>query len=128
MTETTSLKKLQELQAQIAQLREDAAEELRDRRSSLLKELQTIDAELAELTGKTVQDGEKKRRSRGSAGAGKSLPLDELKELLANAPDKTLSIRKEGLDLASIKTLAAANPQLLKMGGKGPWPTVMLGK
>ena len=37
--------------------------------------------------------------------------MTELKELLGNAPDKTLNIRKENLDLANIKTLAAANPQ-----------------
>jgi hypothetical protein len=37
---------------------------------------------------------------------GRSIPLTELKEMLAAAPDKTLNIRKEGLQLANIKTLA----------------------
>jgi hypothetical protein len=49
-----------------------------------------------------------------------------LKELLALAPDKTLNIRKEGLQLANIKTLARVNPHLLSLGGKGAWPTVTL--
>lgn len=46
--------------------------------------------------------------------------------MLAAAPDKTIKIRQEGLDLKNIKTLAAANPHLLQMGGNGPWPTVTL--
>ncbi len=56
----------------------------------------------------------------------RSIPLQELKELLAKAPDKTLNVRREGLELQNIKTLAAVNPSLLKMGGVGPWPTVTL--
>ena len=68
----------------------------------------------------------KKTRSSSPKTPLKSVPLQELKELLANAPEKTLSIRKEGLDLANIKTLVKANPTLLKLGGKGPWPTLTL--
>jgi hypothetical protein len=60
------------------------------------------------------------------AGPGKSIPLSELKELLAVAPEKTLNIRKAGLQLRNIKVLAGANPHLLKLGGKNPWPTVTM--
>jgi len=52
--------------------------------------------------------------------------LSELKELLAAAPNKTLNIRKEKLELRNIKSLASVNPGLLKLGGKGAWPTVTL--
>jgi hypothetical protein len=95
-----------------------------DRRNSLTHELATVDAEIAKLTGKAVQ--EKKGRSAQPKTTAKSLPLQELKELLAEAPDKTLNIRKEGLELRNIKVLANANPHLLKLGGKGAWPTVTL--
>jgi len=94
-----------------------------DRRNALTNELASVDTELARLTGKPAEA----KKGRGSAkSAGKSLSLQELKELLAEAPEKTLSIRKEKLDLANIKTLAKANPTLLKLGGKGPWPTLTL--
>ncbi len=46
--------------------------------------------------------------------------------LLAAAPDKTIHIRKAGLELANIKTLARVNPHLLRLGGKGAWPTVTM--
>ena len=124
MASQSSLERLQQLKAEIASLEQAAVQELMDRRNALTHELASIDAEIAKLTGKPVQ--EKKTRAVRSAGPGKSLPLQELKELLANAPGKTVNIRKEGLELRNIKVLATANPQLLKLGGKGAWPTVTL--
>ena len=124
MSNTSSLDRIQKLKAEIAQLEQAAISELMEKRNALSHELATVDAEIARLTGKPLEP--KKARSSTPKPAGKSLPLQELKELLAAAPLKTLSIRKEGLDLANIKTLAAANPTLLKLGGKGPWPTVTL--
>ncbi len=119
-----SLDRIEALKAEIASLEIAALTELKDRRNALAAELSSVDAELARLTGKPA---EKKTRSAGkNKPTGKSIPLQELKELLANAPEKTLGVRKEGFDLANIKTLAAANPGLLKLGGKGPWPTVTL--
>ena len=95
-----------------------------ERRNALSHQLATVDAEIAKLTGKTVQT--KTTRSTAPKAAGKSPSLQELKEMLATAPEKTLGIRKEGLDVKNIKTLAKANPTLLKLGGKGAWPTVTL--
>jgi hypothetical protein len=60
------------------------------------------------------------------AGPGTSIPLSELKPLLEAAPEKTLNIRKAGLQLRNIKVLATANPHLLRLGGKNPWPTVTM--
>ncbi len=119
----SSLDRIRQLKAEIAQLEQAAIQELMDRRNALTNELATVDAELARLTGKSVEP----RKTRSSAPkSGKSLSLQDLKELLATAPDKTLSIRKEGLDLANIKTLVQANPALLKLGGKGAWPSLTL--
>jgi hypothetical protein len=117
------LKRIEELKAQIAKLEGDALRELRERREALVAELQSVDAQIAVLTGTSAEPKTRKRAEREPA---RSLPLQELKELLANAPDKTLSIRKENLDLRNIKVLAQANPHLLKLGGNGPWPTVTL--
>jgi hypothetical protein len=117
------LKRIEELKAQIAKLEADALRELKEKREALLAELQSVDAQIAEYTGAPVESKMRKRADRGPA---RSLPLQELKDLLANAPDKTLSIRKENLDLRNIKVLAQANPSLLKLGGNGPWPTVTL--
>lgn len=119
----SSLERIQQLKAEIASLEQAAIQELMDRRNALTNELATVDAELARLTGTPVKT---KKMKSSSLKSGKSLSLQDLKELLANAPDKTLNIRKEGLDLSNIKTLANANPTLLKLGGKGPWPTLTL--
>ena len=117
------IKRIEELKAQIAELEAGALKELRQKREALLAELQSVDAQIAAFTGAPAESKSRKRAEREPA---KSLPLQELKELLANAPDKTLSIRKENLDLRNIKVLAQANPHLLKLGGNGPWPTVTL--
>ena len=121
---TTSLERIQQLKNEIASLEQAAIQELMERRNHLSRELAAVDAELATLTGKPVEG--KKTRASAPSGPGKNLPLQELKELLAEAPNKTLNIRKEGLELRNIKVLAGANPQLLKLGGKGAWPTVTL--
>jgi hypothetical protein len=121
-TENDPLKRIEELKAQIVKLEADALRELQDKREALLKELQSVDAQIAAFTGAS----QPKTRKRAEREPAKSLPLQELKELLANAPDKTLSIRKENLDLRNIKVLAQANPHLLRLGGNGPWPTVTL--
>jgi septal ring factor EnvC (AmiA/AmiB activator) len=119
-----AIDRIQELKAEIASLEQSAIAELKERRNALAQELAGVDAEIAHLTGRLPEG--RKTRARGPKTIARSLPLQDLKELLAAAPGKTLSVRKEGLDLANIKTLAAANPHLLRLGGKGPWPTVTL--
>jgi hypothetical protein len=118
---SASLSRIQELKAQIAQLEKEGIQELRAKRKAIADEIATIDAQLAELTGVPVE-----KKTRAKAAPGRSIPLSELKDLLAAAPEKTLSIRKEGLELRGIKILAEANPHLLRIGGKGPWPVVTL--
>jgi len=124
----SSLDRITELKAQIAALEQGAIAELYEKRNALSHELAAVDAEIARLTGKSVEA--KKSRATTTKGtvkpAGKSPSLQELKELLAAAPQKTIGVRKEGYDLQNIKTLAKANPQLLQLGGKAPWPTVTL--
>jgi hypothetical protein len=120
---TTTLTRIEDLKAQIATLEKSALQELMDKRNTLSHELSSVDAEIAKLTGKPVEG--KKARA-GSSKALKSPSLQSLKEILAAAPNKTIGIRAEGYDLQNIKVLAAANPQLLSVGGKGAWPTVTL--
>ncbi len=120
---SNSLDRIEALKAEIASLESAALKELKDRRSALASELASVDAELARMTGKPLDKGPKRTIEKQPR---KSIPLQELKEMLANAPDKTIGIRKEGLDLSNIKTLANANPGLLQIGNKGPWPTVTL--
>jgi hypothetical protein len=123
---TSSLDRIASLTAEIESLKQSAISELMEKRNSLSQQLAEVDAELAELTGKSPEPKKRGRRAGSSSAPAKSLPLQELKDLLASAPEKTLNIRKEGLELQNIKTLATANPQLLKLGGKGAWPTVTL--
>ena len=122
----TASDRLAALKAEIKQLEQAALSELIEKRNSLSQQLAQVDAEIAELTGVKGEVKKRTRRSASGESPARSLPLQELKELLAAAPDKTVSIRKENLELQNIKTLANANPHLLRMGGKGPWPTVTL--
>ena len=124
LNKPSSLDRIAELKAQIATLEQGAIKELMEKRNTLSHELAAVDAEIARLGGKS---GEGKRtRSTSTKAPSKSPSLQELKALLAAAPEKTISIRAEGYDLKNIKTLANANPQLLQLGGKGAWPTVKL--
>ena len=122
---TNSLDRIAALRAEIETLQQTAVSELMERRNSLSQQLAEVDAELSAITGKSAEPKKRGRRNTPSVPA-RSLPLQELKELLATAPDKTLNIRKDNLDLQNIKTLSAANPHLLRLGGKGAWPTVTL--
>ena len=124
MSITTFQERIDQLKAEIVRLEQAALSELMQKRNRISDELAIVEAEIAKLNGKPV--GEKKARSASPASPGRNIPLSELKELLAAAPDKTLNMRKENLELRNIKVLATANPQLLKLAGKGAWPTVTL--
>jgi hypothetical protein len=117
-----ALQRLQQLQAEVAKLQQSAVQELMDRRTVITRELASIDSEIAELTGKS-REGKVPRTSSSSA---RKLSLQQLKEELMAAPNKTLNIRKAKLELSNIKELVQANPALLKLGGNGAWPTVTL--
>jgi predicted nucleic acid-binding Zn-ribbon protein len=119
------LEEIAKLQAQIEELKGGALQELKDRRVALEQELKAVDAEIEKLTGKPAA-AKRTRRTNAPDMPARTPDLQELKEMLSAAPDKTIGIRKEGLDLRNIKILAEANPHLLKLGGKGPWPTVTL--
>jgi uncharacterized protein YdcH (DUF465 family) len=121
--QNSPLERIQQLQKEIADLQEQAVTELRNKRAALLDEVASIDSELARLMGKNVEKKPGKRQGKG--GSGKVLTADELKEMLSSAPGKTLNVRKEGLDLATIKGLVRSDSGL-QLGGKGPWPTVKL--
>jgi len=114
----SSFDRLQQLQAEVAKLQQAAVHELMDRRHAITRELAAVDSEIAKLKGKPGQ-GKK-------TGPGQIVSLLELKEMLAAAPDRTLSIRKENLEVSNIKKLAKLHPIMLRLGGKGAWPTVTL--
>jgi hypothetical protein len=122
----TSLDRIAALTAEIEALKKSAITELMERRNSLGQQLAAVDQEISELTGRAPEPKRRGRKPGAISAPARSLPLQELKELLAASPNKTANIRKDNLDLANIKTLANANPGLLKMGGKGAWPTVTL--
>jgi len=120
---STTLDRIADLKAQIEVIEKNALQEIMDKRKVLTLEIAALDAEIGRLTGKPA---EWKRARATSTKALKSPSLQSLKEILAAAPGKTISIRSEGYDLKNIKVLAKANPHLLQLGGKGAWPTVTL--
>ena len=118
--------RIEKLQAEIESLKQAHHAELSERRQTLARELADIDAELGNLSGKAPEPKRRGTRRPSHSTPPRNLPLQELKELLGEAPERTLNVRKENLDLPNIKTLVSANPSLLKLGGKGAWPTVTL--
>lgn len=127
MAKLSAVEQIEKLRAQFEtealKLRSEALSELNEELSKARGEVFRIEKEIEALTGKPA------RKARGSAapkGAGKRPDLQELKALLSKAEGKTINLRREGYDTANVKTLAAANPGLLKLGGKNPWPTVTL--
>ncbi len=124
--QTTAQQRIATLQAEIEQLKQTALLDLREKRVAIAQELHEVDAELARLTGKSFED--KAARRRRGAPSGRSVSLAELKDLLFAAPEKTLDLRKAGLEVKNVKQLVEGNPGLLKMGGKGAWPSVTLVK
>jgi len=111
---SASLSRIEELRAQIAQLEKEGIQELRAKRATLADEIASIDAQLIELTGGVPAKGS----GRAKAAPGRSIPLSDLKVLLAAAPEKTVNIRKEGLDLANIKTLRTCSSLVGKARGQ----------
>jgi hypothetical protein len=122
MLSTNSFERIQQLKSQLAQTEQAALRELKDRREAITREIATVDADLAKLTGKPVEG----KKPHIPASPVRNIPLAQLKEELSAAPDKTLNIRKANLELRNIKVLAQCNPGLLPIGGKGAWPTVTL--
>ena|SRR5947209_3232154 len=118
------LEEISKLQAQIEELKQSAIEELRARKLAIDQEIHAIDREVERLTGKPA--GGARGRRLYDTPARRSLTFQELKDLLVEAPERTLSVRKAGLDSTNIRTLANLNPRELRLGGKGPWPTVTL--
>lgn len=116
----SSYDRLQQLRAELERVQESALQELVDRRSAIVRELDSVNHEIAKLTGKTSEGRTPK------ASTGRKVSLQQLKQDLEAAPGKTLNIRKANLELRNIKDLVEANPQLLKIGGVGAWPTVAL--
>jgi len=126
MPVTDTLDPLEELIAEIAKIQESIIGELRERRARLSRELAGVDAELAEWTGEPRAEAKAPGAAAVEAAAHRKVTLAELMAELEGAPEKTLNIRKAHLDAKVIKALAKANPGLLKLGGKGSWPTVTL--
>ena len=124
------LEEISKLQQQIETLKDAAITELRNRKAALEAELKSVDGEIERLTGKQPRQRRVRYGTPEAAGAAptqmKRPDLQELKALLAAAPNKTISLRKEGYDVRNVRVLAQANPHLLRMGGKGPWPEVTL--
>ena len=117
------LEEISKLQAQIALLKDSAIRELKDRKAALEHEINGLDHEIEKITGKPAPG----RRGRSlDTPARRSLTFQELKDLLLAAPDRSISVRKAGLDSTNVRTLANLNPRELRLGGKGPWPTVTL--
>lgn len=115
-----AMDRINALKAEIAALEQSAIGELYSKRTNILTEIAQIDAKISDFTGKAVKGTKTRVRST------RSVSLTELTDLLHHAPEKTVNVRKEKLDFANIKTLASANPHILKLAGKGPWPTVTL--
>jgi hypothetical protein len=129
--------------AEIEKLQKAVVRDLQDRRGRLSRELHSVDVELAELAGElpnvvpAATEAKPRPRARApitvptvaeiiAAPVTRQVDLAALIAELHAAPDGTLNIRKAGLDVKHVRTLVKANPRLLRLHGKGAWPTVTL--
>ena len=85
--------------------------------------IQALKAQIAALEQQELTELKERRTALSTELASVDA---ELARVTGQPPGKTVNIRKANLELANIKTLAAANPHLLSIGGHGPWPTVTL--
>jgi hypothetical protein len=122
--QSPSFKKLLEDQEKAKKAVADAEKHLADVEARLTA---SIPPELASLLNSSDAGDKKTRKARVKAERGdlKKPDLQELKEILARQPAKTLNIRGEGFDTPNIKVLADSNPHLLRYE-KGTWPKVTL--
>ncbi len=103
---------LDELIATIARLQKKIVEELHERRAWLRRELSSVDAELADLTGETTAPTP-------PASMHRVVTVSELIGELQAAPGHALNIREANLEVKNVRDFAKAHPRLLKVTGKG---------
>ena len=122
-TKTNALGKIEELQKQIEQLKQEAVDELKQQLNEARKAVAALEEELAELTGKAAAPETRTRRTRRP-----SITDDELRGqiLKAMAAEGKLGLNAKELagkvnqDPLRIRKFIKDSPKTLKRQGSGP--------
>ena len=122
-TKTNALGKIEELQQQIEQLKQEAVAELKQKLNEARDIVESLEEELAELTGKPASSESRPRRSRRP-----SITDDELRGQIikAMAADGKTGLNAKELagrvnqDPLRVRKFIKENPKTLKRQGSGP--------
>ena len=122
-TKPTALSKIEELQLQIEQLKQEAVAELKQKLNEAREVVSSLEDELGELTGRSGSSESRSRRSRRPSIADDELRGQLLKAMAAegktglNAKELAGKVNQDPL---RVRKFIKDNPKTLKRQGSGP--------
>ena len=122
-TPTNALDKIEELQKQIAQLKQEAIDELKQQLNEAREVVAELEDELAELTGRPAEAEGRTRRNRRPSITDEELRGQMLKAMAAEGKtgmNAKQIAEKVNQDPLRIRKFIKENPKALKRQGAGP--------
>ncbi len=120
---SSALDQIAELQAQIAQLKTGAVNELKQKIAESRRLLAEQEAELAKLTGKAQQESPPEKKPRRAPVTDDQLRPQILAVMSANAKNgmnATAIAEKTGQPAVRVRKFLQDNPRVLRREGSGP--------
>lgn len=122
-SKTNALDKIEELQKQIVQLKQEAVDELKQKLSEARHVVATLENELTTLTGRSAPAESRPRRTRRPSIADEALQPQLLKVMAQYGKEgmnaKQLA-EKLNQDALRVRKFISSNPKVLKRQGSGP--------
>ena len=122
-SKTNALDKIEELQKQIVQLKQEAVDEVKQKLNEARRVVATLEEELANLTGRTAPSENRTRRTRRPSITDEALQAQLLK-VMANHGKEGMNAKqlaeKLNQDALRVRKFITANPKVLKRQGAGP--------
>lgn len=119
------LERMNQLQAEMDKLKEQAVQELDSEISNLESQIADLKLQRTQITGEQEQQ-QKGRKKSGLKTEKKQVSAKRLEEMFSEKNVKEISMRAENLDTDQVKGVILANPDKFALGGKTPWWTVKL--
>lgn len=122
-TKTNALDKIEELQKQIVQLKQEAVDEVKQKLHAARQVVGTLEEELASLTGRPSAPETRQRRTRRPSISDEALQPQLLKVMAQfgkegmNAKQMAERLNQDAL---RVRKFISTNPKILKRQGSGP--------
>lgn len=122
-SKTNALDKIEELQKQIVQLKQEAVDELKQKLAEARHVVATLEDELETLTGRSSASEARPRRTRRPSITDEALQPQLLKVMAQHGKEgmnaKQLAERLNQ-DALRVRKFISSNPKILKRQGSGP--------